>query len=278
MRSWSLVGFTLLNQSAVGLVWVTVVSRWIGKAMPADAAAAAMITALVFSALGLMMALAHLSKPRLAPNALRNLPRSWLSREVLLLQAFAGAVAAIILLAFLGVASGRLLLEAVACLLGAAALFAMTRVYLLKTVPVWDSPATCLEFSGSALLLGGALNWLFSVTGSAPRQGWPPEMTLGGIAIAAGILLKFSAIRPALTAERTALDRTWYAPGTTALSTGNILTVRAGLYLAGLGSTLAVAGRIGPTWLWPLLCLASFGIAEVAGRNHFYRSYRRLGL
>jgi anaerobic dimethyl sulfoxide reductase subunit C (anchor subunit) len=278
MRSWSLVCFTLLNQSAIGLVWVTVPTRWLGKAATNDAASIAMMTALGLCALGLTMALAHLSKPRLAPHALRNLPHSWLSREVLLVQAFAGAVAAIILLSLLRVADGRILIEVAACLLGGAALYAMTRVYLLRTVPAWNSPATGLEFYGSALLLGGALKVLIIVAGKLFRHPWSPDMTIAAIAVAAGILLKVSAIRPALAAERTALDRTWYDAGAKTLSTGGILMVRTGLYLAGLAITPAVVGGSGPVWLWSVLCLASFGTAEVVGRNHFYRSYRRVGL
>jgi DMSO reductase anchor subunit len=67
-----------------------------------------------------------------------------------LVQAFAGAVALLILISLLDAPSGRVILEAAACLLDGAALFAMTRVYLLRTVPVWNSPATLLEFAGSA--------------------------------------------------------------------------------------------------------------------------------
>jgi DMSO reductase anchor subunit len=116
-----------------------------------------MSIALTLTVLGLYAALAHLAKPRLAPHALRNLTASWLSREVLLVQAFAGAVALLILISLLDTPSGLVILEAAACLLGGAALFAMTRVYLLKTVPVWNSPATLLEFAGSAFtkLTGG---------------------------------------------------------------------------------------------------------------------------
>jgi anaerobic dimethyl sulfoxide reductase subunit C (anchor subunit) len=278
VRNWSLVCFTLLNQSAIGLVWVTVLARWVEKAATNDAASIAMMTALGLCALGLTMALAHLSKPRLAPHALRNLPHSWLSREVLLVQAFAGAVAAVILLSLLRVASGRILMEVAACLLGGAALYAMTRVYLLRTVPAWNSPATCLEFYGSALLLGGALKALLIVAGNLFRQPWSPDITIAAMAVAAGILLKMLAIRPALAAERTALAHSWYGPGATTLSTEGILMVRTGLYLAGLATTLAVVVGSGPAWLWSVLCLASFGTAEVVGRNQFYRSYRRVGL
>ena len=166
MHNWSLVCFTLFTQSAIGLVWVSVTGRWFGGGTRADFSIWPMSIALSLTGLGLYAALAHLAKPRLAPQALRNLTASWLSREVLLVQAFAGTVALSILISLLNASSGLLILEAAACLLGGAALFAMTRVYLLKTVPVWNSPATLLEFAGSAMLLGGALGAVLTALGA----------------------------------------------------------------------------------------------------------------
>jgi len=92
MHNWSLVCFTLFTQSAIGLVWVSVMGRWFGGGTRADFTIWPISIALSLTGLGLYAALAHLTKPRLAPNALRNLTSSWLSREVLLVQAFAGAL------------------------------------------------------------------------------------------------------------------------------------------------------------------------------------------
>lgn len=274
MGNWSLVCFTLFTQSAIGLVWIGVLSRWSGNSTPFYVS---MIAALVLSGAGLLMALAHLSKPHLAPNALRNLPRSWLSREVLLVQAFVGAVALLILLLLLDLAGVQILLEATACLLGGVALFAMIRVYLLKTVPVWNSPATHLEFAGSAILLGGALNLSLRVLANTAQAGWSPEMKLTGFAILTGIVLKISAISPAITAEKAARAKTWYESAAK-VTTGRILGIRFALYLVGLLIVLPAISWSGPAWLWSILSLACFGTAEVLGRNHFYQSYRRLGL
>ena len=97
--------------------------RWFGTGEQAAFMIWPMLLALVLIGLGLYAALAHLAKPRLAPNALRNLAASWLSREVVLVQAFAGAVALTILPALLVAAAGLVIVEAAACLLGGAALF-----------------------------------------------------------------------------------------------------------------------------------------------------------
>jgi hypothetical protein len=155
MHSWSLVCFTLFTQSAIGLVWVSVVGRWCSGRVQTDFFIWPPVTALILTGLGLFVALAHLARPGLAPHALRNLTASWLSREILSVQAFAGVVFLSILSSLLDGSSVLILLEAAACLLGGAAMFSMTRVYLIKTVPEWNSPATLLEFAGSVILLGG---------------------------------------------------------------------------------------------------------------------------
>ena len=277
MRNWSLVFFTLFTQSAVGLVWLTVLSRWFGKATP-DISSISMITALVISAAGLSMALAHLAKPRLAPHALRNIGYSWLSREVLLVQTFIGAVAFLNLLTWLNVTGGIMVLEAAACLLGGAALFAMIRVYMLKTVPVWNSPATYLEFIGSAALLGGALGFVLSTMEGTTYSGWNTAILISGIAIVSGLVLKIAAIFPGLAAEKTTRDQSWYKTDTAPLSTSHILMARLLLFLIGSIMVMAALSQTGPTWLWAIGCLACFGAAEMLGRNYFYQSYRRVGL
>jgi DMSO reductase anchor subunit len=275
MHSWSLVCFTLFTQSAIGLVWVSVMGRWFGGGTRADFSIWPMSISLTLTGLGLYMALAHLAKPRLAPNALRNLAASWLSREVLLVQAFAGTVALLILIALLEASSGLVILEAATCLLGGAALFAMTRVYLLKTVPVWNSPATPLEFAGSAMLLGGALGAVLTAFGTTDQTGWSPALIAAGIGILLGLILKLTAV---FAAEQAARAQTWYEPTDEPLSTGRALTVRIGLNLAGLVLIIAAIGGPGPKWLWSCLCLACLGAGEVVARQRFYKAYRRLGL
>ena len=278
MHNWSLVCFTLFTQSAIGLVWVSVAERWFGGGTQADFSIWPMSIALTLTGLGLYAALAHLAKPRLAPNALRNLTASWLSREVLLVQAFAGAVALLIFISLLEASPGLVILETAACLLGGAALFAMARVYLLKTVPVWNSPATLLEFAGSAMLLGGALGAVLTVFGSTDQPGWSPALIAAAIGILLGLILKLTAIFPSLAAEQAARDQTWYEPTVASLSIGRSLAVRMGLNLAGLALILAAISGSGPTWLWSCLSLACLGTGEVVGRQRFYKAYRRLGV
>ena len=278
MHNRSLVCFTLLTQGAIGLVWVSVMGRWFGSEAQTDFSIWPLFTALILTGLGLFAALAHLAKPRLAPHALRNLTASWLSREILSVQVFAGAVFLSILSSLLDGSSVLIILEAAACLLGGAAMFAMTRVYLLKTVPEWNSPATLLEFAGSALLLGGALGGVLTSFGVMEQPCLSAAFIAAGIGILLGLILKIAAISPALSAEQAARTQTWYAPSGSLVSLGRALTIRIGLNLAGLVFILAAVVGCGPTWLWTLISLACLGTGEVVGRLRFYQAYRRLGL
>jgi len=278
MHNRSLVWFTLFVQSAVGLVWVGIAGNRFAGTTQAGLFMGSMVLALVLTGLGLSAALTHLSRPRRAPHALRNLAASWLSREVLLVQSFAGVVALIILSILLDISSGRMALEIAACLLGGAVLFAMTRVYLLKTVPLWNSAATPMEFVGTVLLLGGSWGALCAPFGATAPSTSTPAMMVSAASVLLGLILKFTAISPALAAEKAARARTWYPSTATSLSTGQMLAVRAGLNLAGLVLILIIMGGSGPAWLWSSLCLICFGTAEVMGRLRFYNAYSRIGL
>ena len=278
MHNWSLVCFTLLTQSAIGLVWVSVIGSWFDTGARAAFSIRFLLYALILTGVGLCAALAHLARPRLAPHALRNLAVSWLSREVVLVQAFAGAVVLSIILWFLNATLWLALLEAAACLLGAAALFAMTRVYLLKTVPLWNSPATSIEFAGSAMLLGGATGAVILTIGEPFEPGWNPIFIAAGIGVLIGLMLKLAAISPALTAEKASRVQTWYETTDQSLSAGWTLAIRIGLNICGVLLILFAMNGTGPAWVWPCLSTVCIGTAEIIGRWRFYKAYQRLGL
>ena len=112
----SLVFFTLMLQGAVGLVSIRAVGHWCGAGLPPDISFPPLATALGLAVLGLVAALAHLARPRLAPYALSNPSRSWLSREVLLATAFTITVALASLTSLMAAATALLFLEGAAFL------------------------------------------------------------------------------------------------------------------------------------------------------------------
>jgi DMSO reductase iron-sulfur subunit len=132
---WPLVWLTLISQLAFG------VSATAGSTMERAIAAS-------LAGVGLGGALFHLGRPAMAWKALRNVRRSWLSREVLFLSAYA-AVAA------LAVVAPALAAAAVA--LGAAGVYSSARLYIVPGRPAWDTRLTVLRFFATTAALGPVL-------------------------------------------------------------------------------------------------------------------------
>ncbi len=132
---WPLVWLTLLSQLAVG---VSVTAQ----------TTADRVTAAVVAGAALVGALGHLGRPIVAYKALRNLRRSWLSREVLLLSLYAVLAAGTVVVPVLGAA---------ATIVGVAGIYASARLYIVPGRPGWNTPLTVVRFAGTALALGPTL-------------------------------------------------------------------------------------------------------------------------
>jgi anaerobic dimethyl sulfoxide reductase subunit C (anchor subunit) len=278
MHNWSLIGFTLLVQGGIGLTWLILLSGWLGPEEQALAAIWPLGSALLLVAGGLASAAAHLGRPRLAAHALRNLGASWLSREVAVVQLFAGCLMALIVLGLLDLRGGLWILEAAACLLGGLAILAMTRVYLLKTVPTWNTVATPLEFVGSALLLGGGLGGLALALADHEQPFVIAQWIMGGAGVGCGLLLKLAALMMTLDKGSSNHAPTWYAPADMPLSKGRCVALRMMLNLAGLAFMLWAGSGSGMPVLLACFALICFAAGEVLGRWRFYQAYARAGL
>ena len=161
----SLVIFTLMVQSAVGSIWcLQIACFWNGGRIDSAQFEFQILAALGLVLTGLAAAMAHLGRPAGSLQAVKNFKNSWLSREIFSVNLFAGWLAVMAVWAHIDptALSGWLLL--VGSLAGGAVLYAMTRVYRLRTVPTWNHAGTSLEFVGSALLLGGLLCAMVSQT------------------------------------------------------------------------------------------------------------------
>jgi len=273
----SLIIFTLCIQSAVGLVWVGCAARWIEALGGNSLFRLQMATALGLTVMGLAAAPGHLAKPRLAVLALRNLKRSWLSREVGLAPLTA---AALIWLIWRTPAEGGGLvgLEIGVCLLGLALLGAMRGVYHIRAVPVWHSAATGLAFLASALMLGGALALAAAVLGRAFFSISGLALTTSAVAVVSGLLAKTMVVILLLKIDASVPDYIWYAKTAAPLKSDRIFLLSMGLIVAGI-VCLALA-LTGPAALplWALGGFLCFAAAEILGRRHFYKSYQRIGV
>jgi formate dehydrogenase iron-sulfur subunit len=171
---WPLVVLTLLTQVALG-VSLTAAS------LPHRAAAAGLAGA------ALAASLLHLGRPIHAWKALRNLRRSWLSREVALLGAYAGLAASAVVVPALAPA---------AAVVGIAGVGASGRLYVVPGRPSWHTPLTIAAFylaglatgpllTGHPGLAAGAVGaqlalWLVNLVrlGRDPRREWNGTVVL----------------------------------------------------------------------------------------------------
>jgi len=142
---WPLVVLTLLTQVALG---VSLTAEGQGQRLVAALAAGGALTG----------SLAHLGRPAHAWKALRNLRRSWLSREVLLLGAYA-------VLATLAVVAPPA--APVAAAVGVAGVFASGRLYVVPGRPSWHTPLTIAAFFLTALATGPLLTGLPALAAAA---------------------------------------------------------------------------------------------------------------
>ncbi|MDP1820638.1 MAG: DmsC/YnfH family molybdoenzyme membrane anchor subunit [Acidimicrobiales bacterium] len=217
---WPLVWLTVLTQVAAG------VSITASGAGDRAAAAGLAVAALIGS-------LAHLGRPGLAWKALRNLRRSWLSREVALFGVYAPiAMAAVLLPA----------LAPLAALVGMAGVYASARLYIVPGRPAWNTPLTMFAFAATGLAVGplvtghealgaaGTVAALVVLVANVLRLSGDPEVSRGGT--------------PELYRHRL---RGWTVLRVVLALTG-LLALTAGLVAA--AAALVVAGEVVGRWLF----------------------------
>jgi anaerobic dimethyl sulfoxide reductase subunit C (anchor subunit) len=157
-----LVIFTILAQLSVGAFVVNgilhvLAGRKSGQAKVDKLSDPALYAIGPVMIVALAISLAHLGDPLHAIYTCENFGRSWLSREIVFGVAF--AVGAIVF----SVAHARkwftpLLLQLLAgltALFGLAFIFSQGMIYVIPTIPGWDSWATPVSFFITTFLLGG---------------------------------------------------------------------------------------------------------------------------
>jgi formate dehydrogenase iron-sulfur subunit len=163
-----LVVLTVASQAAIGTsVWTAV-----------NPSVTSAVVAAVFAGIGLAASPFHLGRPIHALRALRNIRRSWLSREALLL-ALHGGGAISVAAAMLGIGMqttntgdnetgappfGQLIITpslraifALVAVVGVLGAYASARLYMLPGRPTWDTKLTLAQFGATTLGLGSLL-------------------------------------------------------------------------------------------------------------------------
>lgn len=208
-RDWALVIFTIFAQMAVGsFIILGVVHFFVARKSGneeadrmSDRALLAIGPVLV---LGTLASFLHLGNPVNAWRAIGNIDSSWLSREILFNVLFigAGAVFALAQWRKLSTATVRNAIAGAAALIGIALVYSMSNVYMIRTVPAWNTAATLLSFFTTTFLLGAmavgmayAANYTYMQRKSEPGCG--PEgvqcdllrYALRGLAVASIVLV-----------------------------------------------------------------------------------------
>lgn len=283
---WSLVFFTLLGQFSAGLVFcMLIVSRMKHSTASQDMekligrgiyiATLGMIAALIISFL-------HLAYPLSALYALSNLKQSWLSREILMVSAFTGMMMALsIWWGWLRKSKKQLssyLL--IVTLVGFLMVFSMGRIYMIPTVPAWDSISTLIAFFISTLLLGATFILTLyhkSVEWSADMQ---KEQTIVQVLISLILLaIVMKLVNNLIIIPLPAQDNIAFMA-----EAGNELLIRISWMLWPLGLLLLVLQNFSPPGLKKLASKYSYlpflliAIAEIAERALFYSAYFRVGI
>lgn len=283
---WSLVLFTILVQSAVGIVVITEGARLFfgadGKTLRWQTPVACLMTAL-----GLLLSLTHLGTPLHSVFTIMNLGDSWLSREILSVSGFFGVVLAITILRMRAPEAKAQVLSAIAVVLGLVAVFVMTRVYLLETVPVWNTVATAFSFYGTMLLAGAVASGVIgSIENSGNECDESCTSVTGLLCISAqvGLALKFIAIVLSMIALSN-MD----GVGTSGLDLVaeegvGVLVARIAMICVGVGvftwfGVKAIGTKQLRLSMNPALCALALVMAgEILDRLMFYGTYMRIGI
>lgn len=168
MKTGSLVAFTLLLQAAAGSFWVFQLLGFTDPVLFSRLWPAGLAAIAGMAAAGLLASFFHLGSPQRAFLAVSHLNSSWLSREIAFALLFSACLLVLLLENFWRLPAWLAGSAGLVGLLAAATLiFSMSKIYMLKTIPAWNSFATLTAFSCAAVLLGCGLS--LAVIGFAPN-------------------------------------------------------------------------------------------------------------
>lgn len=257
---WPLVMMLVFSQAAAGLL---VAAFFLGHAninsLPAVASAIALLV------IGLIGAPLHLGRPLRAWRAFLGWRKSWLSRELIALSAFAAT--ALLAIGYRSMPAWRDLLNTSAAIVGLIAVFASAMVYIDTGRPAWSARITFGNFFGTTLVLGGVLASVILAATSEPESAIP---FLGTAMASRAILFIWRRME-----QRAALDCVRSAVHFNARVVSELLPWTATvdailLFVAMLAGVLALGSLGASRLVWiALAALTTFG-AEVIARYIFF--------
>jgi len=278
---WSLLFFTLIGQFSAGLTTALLIYTIITPRRNDNAQASFLKVGLLVATgaigIALIISFLHLSAPLSSVFALTNLKSSWLSREILMVSAYAASIFATTLywLFCKGKRSLLIPLLAISSLLGLTMVLTMAMLYMIETIPVWNTPGTLIAFYVNTILLGSSFASVLFYNSHKDNLDKNVERVFVFVIITILAVKFISGLVgwDTTTNENIAFAGGMYHPIWDALSWA---------WLLGLGMLIR---RVFPNprdsdtgiRLY-LLAFVFFVIAEFAARIIFYSSYYRVGM
>lgn len=181
-----LVFMLTLTQMALGVFATALLIRWMG-AIDVKGLAILNIAGFVALVAGLGVATLHLGRPDKAYRAMSGFRTSWLSREIIGFNGFAGAASSLLSLSLFGfwpdwIASQVGMLAVATVLAGVLAVECSVMLYVVTGRPLWSAVRTHSLFFLTAMVLGLALSMVVLAA-----TGWSGSSSLRWIS--AGLIL-----------------------------------------------------------------------------------------
>ncbi|MBU1013987.1 MAG: dimethyl sulfoxide reductase anchor subunit [Bacteroidetes bacterium] len=156
---WSLISFTLLSQLSVGLVLALGFVYFMHQSLFSGFTAGLSLRSpeliiLILIVFATLISFLHLGSPLHSYHSLNNLRGSWISREILTLFMFGFGILLFLISRSMDwpVSLSRFFMI-FSMISGILLVLAMSGIYMIKTVPSWNTFFTPLSFIGSAFLL-----------------------------------------------------------------------------------------------------------------------------
>jgi DMSO reductase anchor subunit len=284
-KDWTLVFFTTLSQLSVGLILCLSLLAYfdIDGQLVNEAGSNlknALLLPLIFVGLATSISFFHLGTPKNAPRSLNNLAGSWISREILALGIYSG----VLIVIFLGwdswtieISRYLLVLSSVS---GLVFLWMMTRIYVISTIPAWNSWNTGLSFALTAICLGLITSLFLNNTGLLSIG----DLMSRGFEFVLIVVLLIEIVAGYLHQSRlvemnTGIDEIVFNKGTFyQIFLGRMLVLSVAL----LGMIVIFLSHVftpgNGAHIWMSLVLVLVFAQEIMGRLLFYSSYFRIGV
>ncbi len=286
-NEWPLVFFTLLSQISVGIL-IGGLALWLATKNSVSPAMDILKKVFIISAfclmgIALLTSFLHLASPLHSIYALSNAGASWLSREIILASLYLFTLAICFTSLRFNVPHSNLFnqLYLASLIIGLVLIWAISRVYMIPTVPLWNTPATPVAFFSTTLLLGGSMV-LLMISVLAGKHVQLPEITklqsvmFYLVSFAVFItLLNMLLIQPDISAATGSfllphVSQWW--------KTARILFLLAGFSGLTYWFTYQLPSPGGSTSWLIYLSAGCLLLAEIAGKYIFYASYYRVGV